>query len=214
MKQIFTLLMLSFVLQNFAQETETETQTDTIRSEKFQPKKGRQLLFNVVSRVYYILPNQYGDHMLADAHSTDGGIGTSLSLLEYKKIRFTGGFEKAFYSVDDISKAGNFKTTNSTSIHGALSYDFKLNNHFMIAPSLGYGYNYIRQRWRSERNANQYGEHFRIGLITDYAMNKHFAFFIGIHYINSQYKIMTNQAYEDYFGKSKQVQFTLGIKIH
>lgn len=206
--------MLLFALQNFAQEIQTDKQTDTITAEKIQPKKDRQLLFNIVSRVYFVLPNQYGDHMLADAHTTNGGIGTSLSLLEYKKIRLTGGFEKVFYSVNDVSKAGNFKTTNSTTIHGALSYDFKLNNYFMISPSLGFGYNHIRQRWRSERSANQDGEHFRIGLITDYAMNNHFAFFLGIHYIDSQYDITTNQDYEDYFGKSKQVQFTLGIKIH
>lgn len=214
MKKIFTLLMLSFVLQNFAQEVAPENQNDTITPNTIQHKKGRQLRFNIVSRVYCVVPKQFGDHVLADAHRSGIGIGTSLSLLEYKNIRLTGGLEVVQYNVNDVAKAGNFKNTTNTSFHGAISYDFKLSDDFIIAPNIGYGYSRIKQKLNSEREATQSGNHFRVGLISDYSMNKHFAFFLGIHYIDSNFDIETNQAHEDYFGKSTQLQFTLGIKIH
>lgn len=214
MKTLIIALAFVFGLQGFAQELQTQHPTDTLSSNTKEDKKGRQLLFNIVSRIYATLPGQFGDHALADAHRSKVGFGTTISLLEYKNIRLTGGHEIGYYTPEDVSRTANFRSTRVFNFFGMISYDFKLNDGFTVVPGIGYGYSNIKQRYRTERHTHQDGEHFRVGFSTDYSLNKHFALFLGIYYIDSKFEIITNPAYEDYFGKSRQVQFTLGIKIH
>ena len=121
MKRLLILLLLAYSFQNFAQELQTEKTTDTITSSIKEQKKGRQLLFNTVSRVYATIPCQFGDHALADAHHSKVGFGTTFSLLEYKNFRLTWGHEIGYYSSENISKTGKFSSTRVYSSFGVIS---------------------------------------------------------------------------------------------
>ena len=214
MKKLFTLVLLFTVFQNFSQETLKPSDSLKPATSDTENTAERTFSLRPVSRIYFIFPQQFGDHALADAHDTSWGFGTSMSFIRYADIRFSIGLEFSQYSVSDASKVGNFNFSNNKALHFALSYDLKVNNTIQIAPYVAYGLSQTIQRARSERHATYDGELFRLGAIADYSLHRHMGIFVGIHYINTTFDIDTNPSQLDYFAKSQQLQLTLGLKFH
>ncbi len=212
MKKIIYCIVLFLSIQSFAQETSTQN-IKTTSSTSTDASKG-QLNFDVVRRVYYGIPVQTGNHVWKDAYDAGFSIGTSLGILEFANFRLSGGLEYEKYNVTDVSKAGNFKLIIKENLFLSISHDLKLNEKFMLVPNIGYGSNYVKHKTPSIRFANQVGNHFRIGAYFDFSLGGSVGVFGGIHYIRNKFDISTNSEYSDYFTKSSQFQFTLGLKVH
>lgn len=212
MKKIAAIFTLFFALQNSAQER-TTIKADSLSS-KNNENEIKSVHFDVIWRIYYASPNQFGNHVWNDAYSSGFSMGTSLALLKFQNFRITGGFEIEQYGVKDVSKAGNFERASKHSFYGTFSYDYKLSDHFMIVPNIGLGSKDISHKMKSIRVAHQTGNHIRMGVFCDYSLGKNAAVFLGIHYIDSKFDIKINKEYEDYFEKSTQLQLTLGLKVH
>lgn len=211
MKKVLSIMLFFVVLHNFAQDTlpaNTEIQPKSIKNEVRGPH------FDIMWRIYYAVPNQFGNHVWHDSYNSRFSLGTSLGVLEYRNFRLTGGFEIEQYDVKDISKAGNFEKISKHSFFGSVSYDYKLSNRFMIVSSIGLGSSDVSHKTLSTRVAHQTGNHIRMGLFCDFSLGNHAAVFLGVHYINSKFDIQINKAYEDYFEKSTQLQLTLGVKVY
>lgn len=200
--------MLCFALQNFAQEI------STLKIDESNNSNSRGLHLDVVWRIYYASPNQFGDHVWNDAYSSGFSMGTSLGLLEFQNFRLTGGYEIEKYGVKDVSKAGNFEKVTKHNFYGTVSYDCKLNDQLMIVPNIGFGFKAITHRMKSERVAHQAGDIIRIGAFCDYSLGKSASVFLGVHYISTKFDLNINNQYEDYFEKSTQLQLTLGLKVY
>lgn len=214
MKTFFTFLLLSITTYNFAQETiETNNDTDNAVVSIGETTMD-QLHFDTVWRLYYVLPNQIGNSVYAEAYDAKFSLGTSFGLLEYSNFKLSVGFEFEQYNITDVSKASNFDFISKYAFFGIVSYDFHLGDNIMVVPQIGYGSSDIHHKMRSERVANQGGTHFRVGCFGDYSLGNNFAFFIGIHYINSTFDVSTNDEFKKYFEKSNQLQLTLGIKVY
>lgn len=213
MRILFSFLLLSTSIHNFAQETSV-IQSNATMLEVKEENKNSELQFNVSWRLYYALPNQIGNHVYADAYDSKFSMGTSLGLIEYSNFRLSGGFELEQYNVTDVSKAGNFDFISKYSFFGTVSYDFELNDKIILAPQIGYGSSDIHHKMRAERVANQIGTHLRLGVYADYSLGENVAIFAGIHYIRSDFDISTNSEFKNYITKSTQLQLTLGLKVH
>lgn len=212
MKKIATVLALCFALQNFAQEIVT-VKTDSL-SPKNNEDGAKGLHLDVVWRIYYASPNQFGDHVWNDAYRSGFSMGTSLGLLKFQNFRITGGFEIEQYGVRDVSKVGNFERVSKHSFFGTVSYDYKLSDRFMVVPNIGLGSKDISHKMKSVRVAHQTGNHIRMGIFCDYSLGKNADVFVGVHYINSKFDININKDYKDYYEKSTQLQLTLGLKVY
>lgn len=213
MKKILTFLLLFGVFISFSQENFSEKQNDS-QSQKAEKHEKRGLHFNAVWRIYYAMPNQFGDHVWNEAYSSKFSMGSSLGLLKFQNFRLIGGFEIEQYGITDVAKAGNFNFANKLSQFLLLSYDYKISNSFSLVPTIGIGAVGIKQKFDSERYAYQSGNDIRLGMFCDYSLGSGAAVFVGVHYITTKFDIKTNSAYQSYFEKSNQLQLTLGLKVH
>ena len=205
MKKLFLIITFVCNLQTFGQEIPAIKQTAQQKNE---------FKISAVWRLYPIASFHFGDNAFAKAHKNGGGFGTSLALLKYGNFRAGFGYEFTSYSVSDVSKVGNFNHSNVQSFNYFISYDLELTERLTFVPNIGYGNDYVNQKTRSQHFGHYSGNHLKIGLNTDWQLGTSLAAFVGIHYINSQYDIKTNAAFEDYLQQSNQMQLTFGLKIY
>lgn len=213
MRKIVTILALCFSLQNFAQEN-TTIKTDSLLSSKNNENKLRVPHFDAVWRIYYASPNQFGNTVWNDAYNSGFSMGTSLAILEFRKLRLSGAYEIERHAVENVSLAGNFERITQHNFHGSISYDFRISNRIMIVPNIGIGTKGTYHRMKSERIAYQSGNTVRIGAFFDYSLGKSVSAFLGIHYIGTKFDVKINNEYQDYFEKSRQLQLTVGLKVY
>lgn len=212
MKISATLILLLFFLQNFAQTNPTAQYTAEIQNNVAEEDTDT-FTISTLWRFYPISAVHFGKNAFAEAHENGSGFGGSLGLAKYGNFRLGFGYEFTKHQVSDISKVGNFSRSNNQSLHLFVSYDYEINKTFLITPVIGFGGNTIYQRNSAKRFGHYGGNHFRVGCFTDVSLNNNIAVFVGIHYINTQFGISTNAAYQDYFEKSQHVQFSIGIKL-
>lgn len=207
MKKINTILLLLFCLQSIAQVAVKPSSKPVTNDadDKFG--------ISGVFRLYPIFPIHFGNNVFAKAHETNTGIGGNLSFLKYDNLRTGIIYELNYYEVSDVSKVGNFRSSNQRNFTWFVSYDFKVDKKLLLIPNVGYGNSYVVQRTNSKRFGNYSGTHFRLGLYADYEVAKSLAAFIGLHFISTKYNIKTNPDFEDYLEKIPQMQFTAGLKI-
>ncbi len=213
MKIFTTLISLLFFLQNFAQVNPAPQNTDETEN-YVDEEDANTFAIRTLWRFYPISAVHFGENAFAEAHENGSGFGGSLGLAKYGNFRMGFGYEFTKHQVSDVSKVGNFSRSNNQSLHLFVSYDYEINKTFLITPVIGYGGNTVNQRDSAKRFGRYGGNHFRMGCFTDVSLNKNIAVFVGIHYINTQFGIKTNAAFQDYFEKSQQVQFSIGIKLH
>lgn len=208
MKKLYLLFALTAISPLAAQDLDMQMPAPAVTanlSENFR--------LDFVWRVYYILPQPFGNHALADAHGKSYGVGTSFGLVEYQNFRLGMGMEFDQYSVSDIAKVGDFKKSNGTHFFGALSYDFEINDTFLLQPIISFGSQRFHQKKDSQSLGSYSGNQFRMGVLTDVQLADDLAVFVGVQYIHSSFDIATNPEFESYFQKSQQIQLTLGLKI-
>ena len=198
MKKIIILLLVVFSQNIFAQN---KPKSESVFSDSYL-------------RLYAILPNQFGEHSLAKAHSPRVGVGGSLYLVKYYNFRLGGGLEFVSYSVTDKSKIGEINNSNYSNYFISVAYDYKINKNILLQPIIGYGDVDIKLKTVDKKFTNQNGNEFRIGSIIDYKLNNTFCAFLSLQYIYTSIDINTNSAYKDYFGKAQQFQVSLGFKIY
>lgn len=208
MKYPSIFVIFLFSLQSFAQihVKSTEKPITNDQEDKFG--------ISGVFRLYPIVPVHFGNNVFAKAHKTNIGIGGNLAVLRYGDFRTGFSYELNYYEVSDVSKVGNFRTSNNQNFTGFVSYDYKINNKIILVPNVGYGTSYVKQKTSSKRFGNYSGTHFKLGLYTDYEVAKSLAAFIGLHYMYTKYSIDTNPQFENYLENIPQLQFTVGLKIY
>lgn len=214
MKKILVAFLFFVVFSSFSQDASLQSQNNYV-APTFEKNEKKGLHLNVIWRIYFAKPNQFGNHVWNDAYKSSGfSIGSNLGILKFQDFRLSGGFDTEKYSITDVSKAGNFSTANKFTQYLLLSYDYKINDSFVLVPTIGIGNVGIKQKKDAERFANQSGNDFRLGIICDYSLGDGAAIFLGAHYITTKFDIATNSAYQSYFEKSNQLQLTLGLKVH
>ena len=98
-----------------------------------QDKKTKSIVTIKPELIFYIrAPNNLGDNYLAKANDSKIGIGTNLNLIEVQHFKLGMGHDYISYSVTDVSKAGNYKSSRYNAFYGTLGYEIKLSNDFKV----------------------------------------------------------------------------------
>ncbi|MES2544195.1 MAG: hypothetical protein V4548_04870 [Bacteroidota bacterium] len=172
-----------------------------------QPKWESQFRFE------FIRPIAFGNNSISKSHDNKSGFGFNWSLIEYEKFRLGFGSSFITFGVIDKSKAGNFDRTNYNTISGVLSYDYKINDKFILVPYISIGGVTLKQRATDIRNSTQDGTEYKIGLHTDYKLGKSFVIYSKVSYAYSKLNITTAPEYEKFFGQAQQIQIAIGLKL-
>ncbi|NJM80997.1 MAG: hypothetical protein HC854_17795 [Flavobacterium sp.] len=193
-------ILLLFTFQLIAQEN------DSIQNNKI-------VKFEETFSLYYIIPNQIGNHTLAKDYKNRFGFGSRLTLVSIQNFNIGGGGEYISYEVTNKSNAGNFSYGNYKNAFILINYPIKIVEKLQITPTTAIGLLQFSQRERSIRYSHQNGVNYRAGLSFDYELVEEFDVFFGVEYIYTKFKLNANPEIIDYYGKSNQFQITIGIKF-
>ncbi len=198
MKKIFILLLFNFSV--FAQSQ----------------NENSNKVFNFATEfsVYGIQTNNFGNNFLAKANKPYLiGIGTQLVLFKVYNFGLGYGGEFVKHQVTNNSLGGNIKNTNATFLNLKLIYYQDLKSKFRIEPLIGIGQATLNQRTGKEKFGKQTGTSFYLGSNLSYKINNNIAFFVGIDYRYTKYKVNTNTDFISFFDNSNQVQLKLGATL-
>ena len=179
-----------------------------------QEKKTKSIITIKPELIFYIIaPNNLGDNYLAKANDSKIGIGTNLNLIEVQHFKLAMGYDYIGYSVTDVSKAGNYKSSRYNAVYGTLSYEMKLSNDFKVQPYLGLGSVKLNFKSSNRSFGHQTGDDFRIGFNVDYKLDKTISAFGGFGYVSSTYDVKTAPEFVSFYDNSKILQINIGFKI-
>ncbi|MBF4471278.1 outer membrane beta-barrel protein [Flavobacterium sp. HJJ] len=179
-----------------------------------QEKKTKALVnFKPEFSQYAIIPFNFGDNYLAKANKSNVGLGTNFSFLQVQHFKLGMGYDYIFYSITDLSKAGNVGSSRYNSFYGTLAYEIKLSNELYLQPYLGLGSINLNFKNGNRSFGHQTGTDFRIGFNFDYRLNKIISAFTGIGYVSSKYDINTAPEFVSFYDNSKMLQINIGIKL-
>ena len=198
MKKVALLLLFTYQL--------TAQKSDSIQNKKI-------VKFEQNFSLYYIIPNQIGNHTLAEDYKNRFGFGTKLTFISVKNFDIGLGGEYISYKVINQSNAGNFSNGNYKNVFLTTNYPLQISKKLILNPSTGIGLVQFSQREKNVRYSHQNGINYRIGLSTDYELGKEIDAFFGVEYVYTIFKLNANPEILDYYGKSNQFQITLGIKF-
>jgi hypothetical protein len=180
-----------------------------------QDKKTKSILtFKPELNFYIIAPNNFGENYLAKANDSKIGIGTNLNFIEVQHFKLGMGYDYIGYSVTDVSKAGNYKSSRFNAVYGTLSYEIKLSNDFKVQPYLGIGSVKLNFKSGDRSFGHQTGNDFRIGFNLDYKFDKTISAFAGLGYVSTNYDVKTAPEFISFYDNSKMLQINLGIKLN
>lgn len=179
-----------------------------------QDKKTKNMvIFKPELTFSIIAPNNFGDNYLAKANNSKIGIGTNLNFIEVQHIKLGMGYDYIGYSVTDVSKAGNYKSSRYNAFYGTLGYEIKLSTDFEVQPYLGYGSAKLNFKYDNRSFGHQTGNDFRIGLNVDYKLDKTISAFGGFGYVTSNYDVKTAPEFVSFYDNSKMLLINIGFKI-
>lgn len=180
-----------------------------------QEKKTKtSIAFKPESSVYAIVPNNFGDNYLAKANKPHIGIGTNFSFLQVQHFKLGIGYDYIYYSITDVSKAGNIGSSRYNSFYGILAFETRLSKQFYFQPYLGMGSVKLNFKSGNRSFGYQTGTDFRIGFNVDYKLDKTISAFAGLGYVSTKYNINTTPEYISFYDNSKMLQINIGIKIN
>jgi hypothetical protein len=180
-------------------------QSDSIVTKK-NPK------FDAEFRIKTFLPIHFGDNFLAKSNKSALNIGLNLDLLEYNNFIFGAGLDYTYYTITDITRAGDLKTTKLKNFYGNVSYKQKVTDKIDFMPNIGAGYSLIT--YSEFRFGGQDGESYRIGVNADYKLNAFLCASIGATYVYTKYTINTSPEFVSFYDNSKILQLSLGLKFY
>jgi len=180
-----------------------------------QEKKAKSILtFKPEFSLYAIVPNNFGDNYLAKANEPHIGIGTNFNVVQIQNFRLGMGYDYIYYSITDISRAGNIGNSRYNSFYGILAYEIKLWNEFYLQPYLGLGTTNLNFKSGDRSFGHQTGTDFRIGCNIDFKLDKTVSAFAGIGFVSTNYNINTAPELISFYDNSKMLQINIGIKLN
>lgn len=180
-----------------------------------QEKKTKSILtFKPEFSLYAIAPNNFGDNYLAKANKPHIGIGANFNFVKVYDFKLGMGYDYIYYSITDVSRAGNIGSSRYNSFYGILAYEINLSNEISIHPYLGLGGVNLNFKSGNRGFGHQTGTDFRIGCNIDYKLDKTISAFAGIGYVSTKYNIYTAPEYISFYDISKMLQINIGIKIN
>jgi len=191
----------------FAQNDSIAEQ-ERIASETYRARKVR---FMADMRVMYIMPDAKGNNFLAKGSEGNHGLGLKFGIFKAYNFYFGIGGEFLFYETTDVAYGGNTSSTYINSGYLEAMYKISL-ARLDISPKASVGYSSIIYNADWERG-EQDGFRLGVGAYADYNFTKWFALFIGADYTVTYPRVETNAAYQDFFGKVEQLNFSAGVKF-
>lgn len=168
--------------------------------------------FDAEFRIKTFSPTHFGNNFLAKSNKSELNFGLNLDLLEYNNFILGGGFDYTYYSITDITRAGDVNSTKLKNFYGNVSYKQKITDKIDLMPNIGAGYSLIT--YSQIRFGGQDGTNFRIGFNADYKLNTFLCATLGATYIYSKYKINTSPDFVSFYDNMKILQISLGIKFY
>ncbi|MCG2612046.1 porin family protein [Flavobacterium sp. SM15] len=196
MKRFFLLaLMLTQIV--FAQEEPTKTKAFTTK---------HQFFLNL--NYHY----NFGDNFLSKANSPSfAGIGIQYNMLKLNNFKAGIAYDFMNYKVTDKALGGNLNSTNYNSLALKIQYEQNLNSEWTVEPYTGIGQVMIQQRSNGSGYGSFYGTSYYLGANVTHKLTDRFSVYSGINYNFTSYNVKTAKEFEDFFQRSNQLQFSLGI---
>ena len=94
-----------------------------------------------------------------------------------------------------------------------VNYPIQVAPKFTLTPVSAIGFLEFSQRETSIRYSHQGGLNYRLGFSADYELNKEMDVFLGLDYIYTKFQLSANPEISDYYGRSKNLQLSVGIKF-
>ncbi|RZJ65493.1 MAG: hypothetical protein EOO50_13600 [Flavobacterium sp.] len=168
---------------------------------------------HVRMRFHVAYPIAFGDNFYGEGHDPIIGFGLNGSLLQVSNLRFGLGFEYAVFDVKDQAMIGTFENSTFKMYYVFGEYDKRISQKVTLTPGIGVGYASNRHGSWTEDYGRQNGYAVRAGLNTSLQVSKHGYFYLGVHYIYGNFTVDTEDAFEDYYSKTNQIQLSLGFQI-
>lgn len=159
-------------------------------------------------------PVHFGNNFLAKSNEPDTGIGLGFNLLKYKHFSSGIGIDYTYYSITDITRAGNIRSSRLGSFYGKLSYNIELNKDFLIVPSIGFGASSIDFQSKARTFGSQKGNETRFGVGLNYKLSNSILAILGFNYVYTKYYINTSEEFISFYDNSKILQIILGLKFY
>ena len=177
-----------------------------------QETKDNKLNLKTSFSIGFIYPIQFGSTALAEGHSSNLGFTSSLGILEYSNFSAGIGLDYIFYSVEDKQLIGNYGSSKHNSYFFYLNYNYPISKKISLSPTFGYGYSELVIKKSGKRRGAQDGKEIRLGTSINYNFDKQNALCLLIQYVNNRYDVRTEEALEDFFGKSNSIQIGIIYK--
>lgn len=197
-----TVFLLLFSATVFAQENDS-----------LQVQEKKIFKFEETFSMYYVVANQSGNHTLAKDYSNRFGFGSRLTLFSLAKFNLGAGGEYVTYSVSNQSNAGNFNKGTYKNFFFLVNYPIQVAPRFTLTPVAAIGALQFTQRQRGIRHSHQEGINYRIGVSADYEVAPEMDLFLGLEFIDTRFNLNANPEIFDYYGKSKNLQMSIGIRF-
>jgi hypothetical protein len=180
-----------------------------------QEKKAKSILtFKPGFSLYAISPKNFGDNYLAKANKPDIGIGANFHIVKIYGFELGMGYDYNYYSITDVTKAGNIKSSRYNAVYSLLGYEIDLIKELSLQPYVGFGAVKLNFKSRSRSFGHQTGNDFRVGLNLNYNLDKTISVFGGFGYVSSIYDVQTSPEFVSFYDNSKMIQINIGFKLN
>ncbi len=159
-------------------------------------------------------PVHFGNNFLAKSNEADVGIGLFADLIKYNEFSIGIGYDYTYYSIIDITRAGNINSSRLNCFYGNLSYFIALNEDLLLIPNIGLGSATIKFQSKTRSFGSQNGNETRFGISVNYKLSDSLVAVLGINYVGTKYIINTSPEFISFYDNSKILQISLGLKFH
>ncbi|MGV3459461.1 MAG: hypothetical protein ACO1N9_03285 [Flavobacterium sp.] len=207
MKRLLLLLLFCSAYA-FAQNDSIQAQ-ERIASQNYRARDTR---FMTDIRVIYILPDGVGNNFLAKGNDGVNGFGLRFGIFKVRNLLFAMGGDLLFYDTTNAAYGGD--TSGIWLNTGCLEIMYKIpvTPKLSVIPKIAPGYTFIHFN-KSGDDGTQEGFRIGAGAYIDYKLLRWLAVFAGGEYSISYPQVNTNAAYENFFGKVEQLNFSAGVKF-